>query len=33
MEISLVITNAPGQDTKGLPDRELDHEPCLPAIL
>ena len=24
---------APGQDTNGLTDRELDHEPCLPAIL
>jgi hypothetical protein len=32
MEIGLVTTDAPGQDTNGLTDRELDHEPCLPAI-
>jgi hypothetical protein len=23
----------PGQDTNGLTDRELDHKPCLAAIL
>ena len=33
MEIGLVTTDAPGQDTNGLTDRELDHEPCLAAIL
>jgi hypothetical protein len=32
MEIGLVTTDAPGQDTNGLTDRELYHEPCLPAI-
>jgi hypothetical protein len=32
MEIGLVTTDAPGQDTNGLTHRELDHEPCLPAI-
>jgi hypothetical protein len=32
MEIGLVTTNAPGQDTNGLTHRELDHEPCLAAI-
>jgi hypothetical protein len=32
MEIGLVSTDAPGQNTKGLTDRELDHEPCLAAI-
>jgi hypothetical protein len=32
IEIGLVTTNAPGQDTNGLTHRELDHEPCLAAI-
>jgi hypothetical protein len=32
MEIGLVTTDAPGPDTNGLTDRELYHEPCLPAI-
>ena len=32
MEIGLVTTDAPGQDTNGLTHRELYHEPCLPAI-
>ena len=33
MEIGLVTTDGPGPGHQGLTARELDHEPCLPAIL